>query len=424
MTSHRRVAPLAFFLLLFWCILPPEVTPLASTKSTGSRNKQTRAKKTPAASGSSGTGFGAVSSSTTFVHTPDTSPSTATLLQFLTAQKAKGLDQVGIGMHQDTGIRGLFCKQNIKKGQIICQIPSDCALALSDPSQNGDDCPTVAHGGANLMTMYLQNEQARQLWSPYLDTLPQQPQRPQQQDDADGTHQVRRLHFDPTPDYLCEDDLALLEFPRIIEKTQERNHHIDQVAAERGLDRDELQFATWLVSSRAFELTLSEPEEEIVEGKDGDSSGGYVMPKHDERGQIISKTRQKSIRVLVPFLDFCNHNSDQPNCKLTLIDPEKDDAWFALEATRPITAGKELVISYGNGVESSVELLLDYGFVPSSNKVDMMMLKKGGEGCIASLDGWTTTLEEDRTMLEMAQDDPVLQKILRFRIRLKESYDA
>lgn len=120
---------------------------------------------------------------------------------------------------------------------------------------------------------------------------------------------------------------------------------------------------------------------------------------------------------------MANHHSDQPNAKLTLIDPEKDDAWFALEATRPIKAGKEIVIAYGSGVDSSVELLLNYGFVPQSNKIDEFMLKKGGDDAIESLDGWTTSLEEDKTMLSMAEDDERLRKILNFRIRLKESYE-
>eukprot|EP00980_Cylindrotheca_fusiformis_P017202 scaffold5296_cov215-Cylindrotheca_fusiformis.AAC.5 len=122
------------------------------------------------------------------------------------------------------------------------------------------------------------------------------------------------------------------------------------------------------------------------------------------------------------LLDMANHNSDQPNAKLTLIDPEKDDAWFALEATRPIKAGKEIVIAYGSGVESSVELFLNYGFVPHNNRIDEFMLAKGGDDAIASLDGWTTTLEEDKLMLEMASGEDTLKKILDFRIRLKESY--
>jgi hypothetical protein len=344
-----------------------------------------------------GGGFGAASKAPELVHKSDTGESTLRLLQFLKAQKAKGIDSdtLEIGHHQDTGVRGLFCTTNLKKGQIICQIPSDCALALSDPTKNGEDAPTVAHSGANFLDMYWNNEQNKQLWSPYLDTLPQQ-----------GSEQ-----FDPTPDFFIDDDLELLEFPRLIQRARERREQIATLATERGIPKEELQFATWLVSSRAFQLSLSTPAEEREE-----------MPQHDERGQVIDKAQKRTIRVLVPFIDMANHSSDQPNCKLTLIDPEKDDAWFALEATRPIAAGKELTISCGSGVDSSVELFADYGFVPSSNRIDSIMLKKGGDDAISSLGGWTTTLEEDRTMLEMSKDDPILQKILRFRIRLKESY--
>jgi len=370
-----------------------QVHALASTKKS---NK----KKTGGSSG--GVGFGATKQPT-FVHTPDTSESTQRLVQFLQRNKARGLADdngnsnkvVEIGFLPN-GVRGLFCTTNLKKGQIVCQIPSDMALALSDPSKNGQDAPTVAHGGANFWEMYYHNEQARSLWSPYLDTLPKQ-----------GSEQ-----FDPTPDFFCDDDLDLLEFPRLVQKAKERKEQIAQVAAERGMSVEDLQFATWLVSSRAFQLSLSSAEEE----KDNE------MPQYDERGQVITKAQKKTIRVMVPFIDMANHSSDQPNCKLTLIDPEKDDAWFALEATRPITAGKELVISYGSGVDSSVELFMDYGFVPSTNRIDSIMLEKGGDDAIKSLDGWTTTLEEDKTMFEMSKDDPVLQKILRFRIRLKESY--
>ncbi len=346
---------------------------------------------------SSGGGFGS-GQTTTYIHTPDTAEETEKLVKFLKAQKAKGLDDVDIGFDKETGRRGLFCTSKIKKNQKFCRIPSDLALALADPSKNGEDAPTPAHRGANLLEMYMKNEQARQAWSPYLDTLPTE-------DSA----------FDRTPDFFIDEDLELLEFPRVINRAKQRKKEIADVAAERGLTVEELQFATWLTTSRSFKLNIPTPESE----KDD------IMPETDENGNIISKGgEKKALYVLVPFIDIANHSSDQPNCKLTLIDPEKDDAWFALEATRPIAAGKELVIAYGNGLESSVELFQNYGFVPSSNKIDERMLKKGGDDTIASLDGWTTTLEEDKTMVEMAKDDPVLQKILKFRIRLKESCSA
>ena len=347
--------------------------------------------KTTASTG--GGGFGAKENSV--IHTPDTSESTSRLLQFLKAQNAKGLQRVEVGFDNTSGVRGLYALEKFKKDQYICQIPSDCALALSDPSKGGDDTPTVAHVGSNLLSMYLNDEKQRQMWAPYLDTLPT----------------FESSQFDVTPDYFQDDELELLEFPRLIRQVRERKEQIKQVASEKGIDIKDLQFATWLVNSRAFSFSIS------AEGGDDDE------PKYDDRGQVIMKAGEgKKIRVMVPFIDMANHSSDQPNAKLTLIDPEKDDAWFALQATRPIAAGKEIVIAYGTGVESSSELLLNYGFIPQSNKVDEFMLQKGGDECISSLDGWTTTLEEDETMLPMAADDPTLTKILNFRIKLKKAY--
>jgi hypothetical protein len=241
---------------------------------------------------------------------------------------------------------------------------------------------------------YSKNEQAKKIWAPYLDTLPEQ-----------GSAQ-----FDMTPDFFSDEELELLEFPRLVKQAKERKAEIAKVVAEKGIDASELQFATWLTASRAFRISMAAADTE-------------VETNHDDRGQIVTKAGQpKEIRVMVPFIDMANHSSDHNNAKLTLIDPEKDDAWFALEATRPIPAGKELVIAYGNGVESSAEILMNYGFVPQSNKIDKFMLKKGGDDCIASLDGWTTTLDEDKTMLPMAEDDATLKKILTFRIKLKEAY--
>jgi hypothetical protein len=341
-------------------------------------------------------GFGAGAAAPTFQHVPDTSQKTTRMLDFLKAQNSKGLDNIDVGSDPETGIRGLFCTKSFKKGQILCRIPSDCALALSDPSKNGEDAPTLAHGGANFLKMYMKDERARKLWSPYLDTLP-----------------TKESNFDPTPDFFDDEALQLLEFPRIINKAKERKEQIQTVANEMGLDVDELQFATWLAASRSFSISLSTQT----------TDDGAQEIEIDDRGQILTKAGDtKDVKVLVPFIDFCNHSSDQANCKLTLIDPEKDEAWFALEATRPIAAGKELTISYGNGVESSVNMLLNYGFVPRPNKFDEFMLKKGGDDCISSPDGWTTSLEEDQSMKAMAGDDRTLSTILDFRIKLKESY--
>mmetsp|Transcript_26778 Transcript_26778/g.62915 ORF Transcript_26778/g.62915 Transcript_26778/m.62915 type:complete len:380 (+) Transcript_26778:65-1204(+) len=379
------MASFAVFFFLMACVFMIVIDKASALA--GSKSKR---------NGISGQGFGS-GQKTSFTHTADIGEQSKGLVKFLNSQGAKGLKNVDIGFDNDTGRRGLFCTKKLKKNEKFCQIPSDCALALADPSKNGADAPTPAHRGANLLEMYMKNDKASQLWSPYFDMLPK----------------LDSKAFDRTPDFFTEEDLELLEFPRVINRAKQRRKQIEEMAAERHLSFEELQFATWLTTSRQFKLYIPTPD------NDKDS----VMPEQDEKGQIISKGGEKqALYVLVPFIDIANHSSDQPNCKLTLIDPEKDEAWFALEATRPIAAGKELVIAYGNGLESSTELFQNYGFVPSANKIDALMIQKGGDDTIAELESWTTTLEEDLTMLNMAEDDPVLQKILRFRIRLKESY--
>ena len=229
------------------------------------------AKKQKAARSSGGGGFGGGTSSLT--HTPDTSDSTQGLLQFLKAQNSKGLKDVEIGYSQLSGVRGLFATKNFKNGQIMCQIPSDCALALSDPSKNGEDAPTLTHGGANFLSMYLDNDQARKMWSPYLDTLP-----------------TASSNFDPTPDFYDDEELELLEFPRLIRQAKSRKQDIEKLAAEAGIDKDRLQFATWLTASRAFSISLS------TESADDDETF------YDEMGRVITKAEKKTIRVMVPFI--------------------------------------------------------------------------------------------------------------------------
>jgi hypothetical protein len=321
------------------------------------------------------------------------------LLHFLDANKAKGLKQGVAEIGIQDGRRGLFATTNIKKDQIICLIPSDCALALSDPALKGEDVPTFAHGGLNYLKMYIKDPQAKKVWAPYLDSLP-----------------TRDSNFDPTPDFYSDEEIELLEFPRLVNSIHKRKQNIQDLATENGVDFDELQFATWLVSSRAFNVQMAEED------------GKGAEPTYDERGQVITKagTASKAIRVLVPFLDMANHNSVSPNCRFRIIDPEKDNAFFALEATRNIPAGRELTIPYRGGMHSTVELLLNYGFVTKENGIDNIMLKRGGEDSIANLDGWTTTLDEDKKMLEMVHSeqgqDNNLLKILQFRTKLKEAY--
>jgi len=63
---------------------------------------------------------------------------------------------------------------------------------------------------------------------------------------------------------------------------------------------------------------------------------------------------------------------------------------------------------------------MNYGFVPDENRIDTLLLKKGGDGCIDSPDGWSTTLEEDEERLSGATGNMV--NVLRLRAKLKRAY--
>lgn len=375
--------------LLLFSLLPLSASGLAAVKTSRS---------------SGGAGFGASSSIKVVA---DESVEISRLRDFLRQNKAD-LDNVQVGQHESHG-RGLFAtKAFTKPGKIICKIPSDCALALSDPAEQGKDVPTIAHNGANFLKLYMKDEAKKQQWSSYLDTLPTE------------------VGSSATPDFMQLDEIDLFEFPTLVKAAKERKEQIAQVAAESEYSVEEVQFATWLVSSRSFPLAVAS-DDEVVE--DGDAALPTI--EVDDRGQILAKAGRAYIRVLVPWIDMANHDSNAPNAKITIIDPHKDSAWFALEVLRPIKKGQEIRVAYGSGVDSSVELLLNYGFVPEKNRMDKLMLRhirqkasKDPKQEDFPISAWTTSLEEDQKLLDMAteQGEENLCKILSFRIQLKQSY--
>jgi hypothetical protein len=326
-----------------------------------------------------GTGFG---ESKTLNYDLDESASTQALCRWLESQHAD-LGRAAIGFQKTTQqSRGLFATKTIAKDKIICKIPSDCALALSDPNNSNDQTLTIAQNAVNFLNMYSNNKDAKKVWKPYLDSLPTTP--------------------DKTPDFYADDEIDLLEFPRLVRMVQARKVELQTLSQTHDIDYHQLQYAAWLVSSRSFPISLA-----VNVTATSDTT--------DETDDDASMSQQQG-----PILDMANYKAES-NAQLTLIDPEKDNAWFAFKATRPIAPGTEICIPYG--ADSSVELLANYGFVPSKNPVDALMLRKRGDDCLAHPSDLTTTLEEDQAMLQLC-NDPTLATILAFRIRLKESYET
>lgn len=123
-------------------------------------------------------GFGKKSDSVPVTHTRDESASTQNLLNFLLQWKSEGLGTedsgTEVGFDTTIGIRGMYATKSFKQNEIICKIPSDVALALSDPNAASaiNDEMNVAEGGVNFLQWYANNQQAKVMWTPYLDTLP------------------------------------------------------------------------------------------------------------------------------------------------------------------------------------------------------------------------------------------------------------
>lgn len=154
------------------CLLAQRVG-VASSFALSSSNTPKR--KEISNQGQAAGGFGKKNDSVPVSHTRDESPSTQNLLNFLLQWKSEGLDSdagTEVGFDMTTGIRGMYATKQFKRNEIICKIPSDVALALVDPSTASEETTSVADGAVNFLQWYQNNEQARKMWSPYLDTLP------------------------------------------------------------------------------------------------------------------------------------------------------------------------------------------------------------------------------------------------------------
>ena len=98
--------------------------------------------------------------------------------------------------------------------------------------------------------------------------------------------------FDPTPDFYNDEQLQLLELPRAVQAAMQRKADVANVAQEQSIDVDELQFASWIVSSRAFRITVFSPEDAQADEASSDGEPGVWV---DDKGQVVSKASSKSV---------------------------------------------------------------------------------------------------------------------------------
>ena len=343
-------------------------------------------------------GFGAVvpssASSSSSIFEMDRSKQAREFYDYLEKGGAgDNLHRCGLGYFPLEGVegaklRGVAALKDIKKGDVIIRIPYELAVNLGpeggDPTLPGvtllhDYCQTLAPSGDNT-----QNGKR-----PYFQMLP-----PFLGDDCSGS-----------TDFFSDDALNAIKAPLIVDETLKRKQLTkmrfdSDVATDdafpKWIENDEdvtaqhLQWAVWLITSRI--LTVQ-----------GDADEG------------------QSYRLLIPFLDMCNHDRSSPHILTGRAVPGGE---LKVVAGATVKAGDQINICYGGGMAGNDRFLQDYGFLDTSSNnmaFDMVaqqilgkrrILEGAGSGrLMSSIDQEktlselrSTTMEEDQAALESSSD--------------------
>ena len=115
--------------------------------------------------------------------------------------------------------------------------------------------------------------------------------------------------------------------------------------------------------------------------------------------KLIPRRKEQTQGFLLPLIDMANHDTD-PNASFKIINDRwtgkfNEKSTFNLVASRFIESGEQVTISYGDGEETSADLLSRYGFFTEDNPAD-------GRIDWDDMDPqFTTSLEEDEEELSV-----------------------
>lgn len=349
-------------------------------------------------------GFGGVATKTTKGVDLDRSKDARAFYDFLENGGAgANLDRCALGYFPlsgtDAKLRGIVALKPIKKGDVIIRIPYEVAVNLgpegADPTGPAtkflkDYCQVLNDGGAK---------------DAYYKMLP-----PFQGEDCLGS-----------ADFFSDDALEALQAPLVAEETRKRRERTlvryqmniansddfpKWIDGTTDVTAEHLKWAVWLITSRV--LTVQGEEEE-----------------------------GKSYRLLIPFLDMCNHDRASPHILTGRAVPGGE---LKVVAGAAVKEGDQINICYGGGMAGNDRFIQDYGFLDSSenNKAYEMVsqqilgkrriLEGAGAGrTMAEIDRdnamkqlRSTTIEEDEKLLE-AETDPVLCAAYSYRLGVKRS---
>ncbi|GMH68012.1 hypothetical protein TrRE_jg4673 [Triparma retinervis] len=114
-------------------------------------------------------GFGSKKVDPMSPHSLDNSKETLNLVEFINKNGGVCNRKAKIASVKNT-MRGLVCTTSaIKKGEVICSLPSTIALALSDPNVGDVD---VVEGASTYLDWYVNNQERSEYFEPYMSSLP------------------------------------------------------------------------------------------------------------------------------------------------------------------------------------------------------------------------------------------------------------
>lgn len=294
-------------------------------------------------------------------------------------------------------IRGIVALKDIKKGDAIIRIPYEAAVNLG---QEGGD-PT---------------KPAVDLLSKYCETLAPK---------SEGGNVDKAAYFRMLPGFMSEDCLGSTDFysdealsalqaPLVVDETIKRKERAKSMFEEEydslpswidgsPLTEEHLRWAVWIITSRIL----------TVEGATEDNL---------------------SYRLLIPFLDMCNHDRSSPHILTGRAIPGGE---LKVVAGVPVKKGEQINICYGGGVAGNDRFIQDYGFLDSRDAFDivaqqLMGKKKLVEGdragrTISSVDREAniemlrqTKMNEDVALLEK-ENDPSLKSAISYRLGVKKA---
>lgn len=365
--------------------------------------KATKKKKKKASVGGSGLkGFGSPSGSKGSNIDLERSKEARQFYDFLEAGGAgDNLKRCALGyfpLDNDMKLRGVVSLKPIKKGEVIIRIPYELAINLG---QEGAD-PTGP---------------ALALLQDYCHVL-----------GGDGDESTKTAYYNMLPpfrgddcmastDFFSDEALDALQAPLVTEETLKRRdrtnlrfqNEIDDSFPKwidgSAVTKDHLQWAVWLITSRV--LTVQ-----------GDQDEG------------------KSYRLLIPFLDMCNHDRKSPHVLTGRAVPGGE---LKVVAGANIKEGEQINICYGGGMAGNDRFIQDYGFLDVGDGTAYTMVAQQLLGKRRVLEGIgagrlmleadrektlnelrSTTIDEDTIALDK-ESDPALRAAFSYRLGVKRA---